>query len=454
MKRVLAACAASAIILSAHAPVVAAVSAEEAARLKGPLTPMGAERAGNTDGTIPAWSGGYTTIQPGYIQGQRRDDPFPNEKPLFSITTANYQTYSGKLTEGQKALFAKFPDYRMDVYPTHRTAAAPQRVYDAIAANATRAQPGPDGIAYGVAGAAGGIPFPIPKSGAEIMWNHLLAFWGPAREDEVENYLVSSDGSRTLTNHYKEIVDFPYYYPDAAPGSFGDYYFKRREISLGPPGFAGRGYLLWQPNNVSHQAVPAWQYVPREGRVRKSPLLSYDTPTPDGGGIESFDDYYVFSGSPDRYDFTLIGKREMYIPYNNNRFHVAPIGTVVGPKHLNPDTLRYELHRVWVVDSTLAAGKRHLAPHRRFYVDEDTWFAVYCDAWDADGRLWKFSQGTMYVVPDLPAVVLGSEAIYDLQDGGYVFAFAFNDVARQFVQTSPHSPTAFSPETLAAEASH
>jgi hypothetical protein len=454
MKSVLAAFAASIIILSAHASVVAAVSPEEAAKLKGALTPMGAERAGNVDGTIPAWTGGYTTVPAGYVQGQRRADPFPNDKPLLSITASNYQNYADKLTEGQKALFAKFSDYRMDIYPTRRTAAAPQRVYDAVAANATRAQAGPDGIAYGVTGAAGAIPFPIPKTGVEVIWNHLLAFWGPAREDEVENYLFSSDGSRALTNHYKEIVDFPYYYPDVTASSFGDYYFKRREISLGPPGFAGRGYLLWQPNDVSHQGVPAWQYVPREGRVRKSPLLSYDTPTPDGGGIESFDDYYIFSGSPDRYDFKLIGKREMYIPYNNNRFHALPIAAVAGPKHLNPDTLRYELHRVWVVDATLAAGKHHLVPHRRFYVDEDTWFAVYCDAWDADGRLWKFSHGTMYLVPDLPAVVLGSEAIYDLEDGGYVLAFAFNDVPRQFVLTPPHSPTAFSPETLAAEASH
>ena len=183
-------------------------------------------------------------------------------------------------------------------------------------------------------------------------------------------------------------------------------------------------------------------------------MLSYDTPTPDGGGIESFDDYYVFSGSPDRYDFKLMGKREMYIPYNNNRFHALPIGKVAGPRHIEPDTLRYELHRVWVVDATLAAGKHHLVPHRRFYVDEDTWFAVACDAWDADGRLWKFSHGTMYIVPDLPAVVLGSEVIYDLEDGGYVLAFTFNEVAKQYVVTEPHSPSVFSPETLAAEASH
>ncbi len=441
-------------ILVVQSSASAAVPPEEAARLKSVLTPMGAERAGNADGSIPAWTGGYTTGPAGYVQGEKRADPFAAEKPLFSITATNYQTYADRLTEGQKALFAKYSDYRMDIYPTHRTAAAPQSVYDAISQNATRAKAGPDGIAYGITGAAGGIPFPVPQNGAEVMWNHLLAYWGPAREDEIENYLISSDGSWVMTNRFKEIVDFPYYYPGAAPDGFGDFYFKRREVSLGPPGFAGRGYLLWQPNSISHQAVPAWQYVPREGRVRKSPLLSYDTPTPDGGGIESFDDYYVFSGSPDRYDFKLIGKREMYIPYNNNRFHALPVEKVIGPQHLDPAALRYELHRVWVVDATLAAGKHHLVPHRRFYVDEDTWFAVYCDAWDADGHLWKFSHGTMYLVPDLPAVVLGSEAIYDLQGGGYVFAFAFNDEAKQYVVTAPHSPTAFTPETLAAEASH
>jgi len=428
----------------------AAVSAQEAEQLKGKLTPMGAERAGNADGSIPAWTGGVTS-DPAHGAGQHRPDPFPSEKPLFAITASNFRNYADRLPEGQKTLFEKFPDYRMDVYPTHRTAAAPQRVYDSIFANATRARIAPGGAESGIEGAAGGIPFPIPQSGLEVVWNHLLAFWGPAREDQIQNYVVSSDGALALSNEYREIVDFPYYYPDAAPGTFGDYYFKRREISDGPPGLAGRGYLLWQPIDSAHGGVQAWQYLPRERRVRKSPLLSYDTPTPDGAGIESFDDYYVFSGSPDRYQFTILGKKEMYIPYNNNRFHATPIAKVAGPRHGNPDALRYELHRVWVVDATLAPGKRHLAPHRRLYVDEDTWFAVYCDAWDAEGRLWKFSHGTMYLVPDLPAAVLGSEFVYDLQGGGYVLAFTFNNEPVQFKLTAPHSPADFAPATLAAE---
>jgi hypothetical protein len=433
--------------LGAHA----AVSAEEAEQLKTSLTPVGAERAGNAARTIPPWTGGETDPAPGYVPGEARPDPFKDERPLFSITAANFQQYADRLPDGQKALFAKYPDYRMDIYPTHRTAALPRAVYDNIFANATRARAADEGIAYGVTGAAGGIPFPIPKNGAEVIWNHLLAYWGPAREDNIRNYVVSSDGTLELSNQYHEIVDFPYYYPGATPDSFGDYYFLRREVSDGPPGLAGRGYLVWAASNIARHPVQAWQYLPRERRVRKSPLLSYDTPTPDGGGIESFDDYYIFSGSPDRYDFKLLGKREMYIPYNNNRFHATPIAEIAGPRHANPATLRYELHRVWVVDATLAEGKHHLAPHRRFYVDEDSWFAVYADAWDADGRLWKFSHGTMYGVPDLPAVVLGSELIYDLQEGGYVFAFAFNTERDPFKPTAPHSAHDFSPDTLAAE---
>jgi Protein of unknown function (DUF1329) len=428
----------------------AAVSAEQAAALGGALTPVGAERAGNGEGTIPAWTGGYATVPPNYVEGATRPDPFADESPLFTITAATYKQYGDRLPEGQKALFEKYPDYVMAVYPTHRSAALPAATYAAIAANATRAHAAPDGIRFGVAGAAGGIPFPIPQNGGEVVWNHLLAFWGPAREDRIENYFIAADGSRQKTNDYLEIVDFPYYYPDATPDSFGSYYFKRREISSAPAELAGRGYLIWQPNDAAQDHLQAWQYLPREGRIRKAPLLSYDTPTPDGAGIESFDDYYVYSGSPDRYDFKLLGKREMYIPYNNNRLHALPLDRVTGPHHALPDALRYELHRVWVVDGTLADGQHHAAPHRRLYIDEDTWFAAYCDAWDDQGRLWKFSHGTMYLVPDLPAVVLGSEFIYDLLDGGYIYAFAFNGQPEQFKLTPPHKPSDFTPEALAA----
>src|SRR5579862_6713465 len=150
-------CALFVITVTTQAPAAASsdklVQLDKLAMLKNVLTPVGAERAGNADGTIPAWSGGYVTPPSGYREGDPRPDPFAGDKPLFSITAKNLDTYADRLPEGAKALLRKYPDYRMDVYPTHRSAAAPASVYANIFLNATRAHAAPAGIAYGVEGA-------------------------------------------------------------------------------------------------------------------------------------------------------------------------------------------------------------------------------------------------------------------------------------------------------------
>ncbi len=427
----------------------AGVTAREAQLLTTALTPVGAERAGNAAGTIPGWDGGYTVQDPNYRQGAVRPDPFAADKPLFSITATNLAAHRDLVPEGASAMFAKFPDYRMDIYPTHRSAAAPQTVYDNILQNATRAHAAPNGIAYGIEGAAGGIPFPIPKNGFEAVWNHLLAFWGVARETHLSTYVVSSNGTADLTAAYREVADFPYYYPGATPESIGGYYFKTRHIQDKPAAHVGEGYLAWQPLNIAKDKFAAWRYLPGERRVRRGPSLSYDTPDSDASGFQMLDEYYLFFGGLDRYDFKLVGKKEMYIPYNNNRLYGLGVDAVLGPRHANPDALRYELHRVWVVEGELAKGKSHIAPRRRLYIDEDTWFVVYSESWDEDGRLWKFGHGTMYLAPDLPAVVLGSQLVYDLVLGGYVYSFAFNGDATQYKVTPPHTAAELSPDALA-----
>jgi len=219
----------------------------------------------------------------------------------------------------------------------------------------------------------------------------------------------------------------------------------------GPPAKVGEGYLAWQPLDTQRSKFAAWRILPGEHRVRKGPSLSYDTPDPDASGYENLDEYYIFFGGPDRYDFKLLGKREMYVPYNNNRFYTRPVREVAGKEHANPDDLRYELHRVWVVEGTLGNGKHHVVPKRRLYIDEDTWLAVYSDSWDEEGRLWKFAHGTMYLVPELPAVVIGSQFVYDLILGGYVYGFAFNEEAVQYKVTPPHPENSYMPATFAAQ---
>ena len=429
--------------------VSASVSGQEAAELKSRLTPVGAERAGNADGTIPAWTGGSSSAA-GYVSGAPRPDFFATDKPLFSITARNFRDYEAKLPEGAKALFAKYPDYRMDIYPSRRSAAAPDWVYENVFRNATRAHAAPEGIAYGVEGAVGGIPFPIPKNGFEAMWNHLLAFWGPARELTISTYVVPLGGTLEKVSTYKEIADFPYYYQGATPDSFGPYYFKTLHLAVAPPARAGEGYLNWQPINIRRNNFVAWRLLPGEHRVRKAPGISYDVPDTDAAGFVSLDEYYTFFGGLDRYDFKLIGKKEMYIPYNNNRLYLRPVNEILGRNHANPDDLRYELHRVWVVDGTLAPSAHDIVAHRRLYLDEDSWMAVYSDSWDEAGRLWKFGQATMYLMPDVPAIIVGSQFVYDLQLGGYAFGFALNGEASAYKVTAPHPATLFTPDALAA----
>lgn len=437
------------LCLVSGTPAQAAVSAAQASALRSGLTPLGAERAGNPAGTIPAWTGGMR--DPPGRPGPLWSDPFASDHPLFTIDAGNASRYAAQLPEGALALFRRFPDYRMRVFATRRTAAFTTSVYDAVARNATRAGPVPTGIATGVQGAAGGIPFPIPSDGAEAVWNHLLAFWGAAREDHVSTFVASGDGTIEQTAAYHEITDFPYYAPGATPESIGRYYFKTRRLQDAPASRVGEGYIAWQPLDDATAPFVAWRYLPGEHRVRRAPSLSYDTPDPDSEGYESLDDYYLFFGGQDRYVFRLLGKREIFVPYNNNWLAMHDARQAMGPRHADQDHIRYELHRVWVVEGTLAPGQHHVAPRRRLYLDEDTWLAVYSEAWDDDGRLWKFGQATMFALPAVPAVIGGSQFFYDLIQGGYCYDFVMQPPGN-YRLTPEHPPDIFTPASMAADA--
>ena len=430
--------------LAAPATANAAVTRMQAEALSGRLTPVGAERAGNPAGTIPPWTGGV------HDGGDLSIDRFSGEKPVLTIDASNVSRYAADLPDGALAMFRRYPDYRMQIFPTHRTAALPASVYQATRRNAVDAHAAADGIAFGVAGAAGGVPFPIPSNGAEVVWNHLLSFWGAAREDHVSTYLAPGDGTVIRAAGYREVTDFPYYAPNATPQSIGPYYFKTRRLQDWPAADVGEGYIAWQPLDVGANRFVAWRYLPGEHRSRRAPSLSYDTPDPDCSGYQSLDDYYLFFGGQDRYDFRILGKREMYIPYNNNRLAGIAARTALQPAHANQDVLRYELHRVWVVQGTLAPGQHDVVSRRRLYIDEDTWHAVYSDSWDEDGRLWKFGQTTMMLVANVPAVIGGSWFTYDLQQGGYCYDFALSRPG-DYAVTALHSADTFSGEAMAAD---
>ncbi len=442
MKIALRTIASALLVALAAQGATAAVSADEAAKLGSTLTPLGADKNGNADGSIPAWSGAYTEVAGGYENGDPRPDPFAAEKPKFSISAANVAQYADKLSDGVKALFAKYPDFRLDVYPTHRSGGAPQWVYDNTRKNATTAKLEDENS---VSGAVGGIPFPIPQDGAEVMMNHRLSWTGQSVDYALRTFIVTADGRRALASEGDELLQYPYYIDDAYKG----YYQLGRFIVSGPGSKAGEAILV---HFSADKDVPRsiWQYLVGQRRVRKAPSVSYDTPDFVTSGVGLFDEAFMMFGPIDRHQYKLVGKKEMYIPYNNNRSALVKIDELMGPNFLNPDHVRWELHRVWEVDATLKEGKRHSVPKRKYYIDEDTWQIVLFDGWDAKGDLWRMNYALGYLVPELPAHVTNVQwGGYDLQTGAYYFNAAMNEAMPHYKISEPRPEVLWSPEELA-----
>jgi Protein of unknown function (DUF1329) len=421
----------------------AAVGDDEAKQLGATLTAFGAEKAGNKDGTIPEYTGGVTTPPAGYKAGSgTRPDPFAADKPLFSITNANLAQYADKLSDGQKALFKKYADYRMDVYPTRRSAAFPKTVLDNTVKNATRCKTLEGGLALATE-CRGGLPFPIMKTGEEAMWNHLLHFHGYRYDFRGKQYLVDSAGRVVNTDEFTAQQEWPYYM-DEAPNP--DIYYRVRsdKLQTRSVGVINTYYDYLNPVATGRRA---WSYAPGQRRVRVAPDFTYDTPTDSSGGVETFDDITLFSGKLDRFDFKLAGKKEMILPYNNYQIQLTKADELLKPNFMNPDKVRWELHRAWVVESTLKAGKRHLYSKRNFYWDED-WAAGMVDVFDANGKIWRVKFGISMPAYEIPAPNLLASFTYDLNGGQYVLVTHTADTGGYTVG-QPRPSSYFTPDAMA-----
>jgi hypothetical protein len=426
---------------------LAAVSAEEAAKLKSTLTPLGAEKAGNKDGSIPAWDGGFTKVPAGYKPGNIRPDFFAGEKPLYTVTAKNMDQYADKLTDGVKGLLQKYPDYRLVVYPTHRTAAAPQSVYDNTFKNATRAKL--TGAGFTLEGAFGGIPFPIPKNGNEVMWNHILAWTGVSALSTLRCYSVTANGKIMMVSQGNLHKQRPYYYEDGSLDTYKGAFEIQHYVQTAPPSKAGESILAHDYTDATPRGI--WQYLVGQRRVRRAPSVAYDTPDSVTSGASFFDEAFLQFGPWDLHEYKLLGKKEILVPYNNNRAIAAKPEELYGEKFLNPDQVRWELHRVWVVEANLAPGKRHVVPKRKYYYDEDTWQALLLDGWDAQGKLWRTAFDLPLLAPDYPAVLANLYwGVYNLQAGGYFVNAAYNGLSSQVKQVPKRPETYFSPEELSS----
>ena len=414
----------------------AKVDAAEAGKLGKDLTPIGAEKGANKDGSIPAWAGG--TPQHGALAGEfPHDDKIDAEKPLFTITKANAAQYADKLTEGHKELLKRFDSYKMNVYPSHRTVGWPDFIYKATAENATTCELQGTDVPNNC---KLGFPYPIPKSGAEVIWNHRLKWRGNAARRFNNQLIVQPSGDYQET---KILEDVKFSYSNnknPVPMTAGQGEFLRYlSHTISPPRLAGTFILVHEKSGTGDNGRAAWLYSPGLKRIRRAPTVQYDNPYEGTDGNEFYDQVDMFNGALDRYNWKLVGKKEMYIPYNSNKINQNTVKyrDLAKPKHLNTDLPRYELHRVWIVEANLKPGTNHTFKTRRFYVDEDGWNIVAVDDYDNKDQLYKFQEGHLLFAYNILACSTAPEIIYDFFSGRYFITAAFsqdkpNDLTVEF----------------------
>lgn len=408
--------------LMAPATSIAGLSGSDVARLGGDLTPVGAEKAGNKDGTIPAWTGPVAPPA-GWSPGKPLVDPFAADKPKFTIDAANADKYKANLTAGEYALLKRYPNYTMQVYPTRRSVGYPQSVTDGVKAQASQTTLDGDGV-KNLTNPAYYFPFPVPKNGLEVIWNHLLRYNGGGFEFKAYTFLVRSSGDYSKfgllqRNISAENFDKP------KPTELRRYLSYYTE----PASLNGTMYLVHDPVDPTVESRSAWIYNAGQRRVRRAPDLAYDMITDGSEGMYTVDQLEGFNGAPDRYDWKLVGKKEIYVPYNSYKMESKSLSyaDIIAKNTINPANVRYELHRTWVVEGTLKSGAKHLYGKRTFYVDEDSWMVLAEDAYDTRGGLWRV--GLHGLIPYYGAKVpLYAFNIYhDLTSGDYCLYGVFNE---------------------------
>ena len=415
------------ITLLSVGTALADVPEAQQARLDEDLTPLGSERAGNADGTIPAWTGGLTSPPEGigYEKGKHLPDPFASDEKLFTVNGENVDQYDAFVTRGQRAMMERHSSYFLDVYPTRRSCALPEHVYKAARRNAAVGKLVADG--NGVAKAIMASPFPIPNNALEIVWNHTLRYRGFKLQREFTAIPVNQQGDfYQITVHDDAILRWsdPQYTSAEELDNISILYLLQTKAPARSAGFV---VLVQESLNMAVEARKAWTYSPGTRRVRRAPTIAYDNPGTNSDGITTSDSFGGFNGAPDRFNWTVRGRSEKFIAYNNYRRVLAPYDELVAEKHVNQSLMRYERHRVWEIVGDLKDNYRHVYAKRVFYIDEDTQGIAATEIYDGRQQLWRVQELGGGVQYELPLCGGGGDTVYDLQVGRYLMVGLINE---------------------------
>jgi hypothetical protein len=394
----------------------------------------------------------YTTPPAGYKVGDHHQDPYPNDKIEYTITAKNVNEYKSVLSPGQVKMFETYPDtFKMNVYKTHRSASFPDHVYKAIKANATRAElvEGGNGIKH----AAIGIPFPEPQNGLEAIWNHILRYRGESLTRNGGQAAPTASGDYTYIG-FSESLMLPYDMKGAKPEELekSNILFKFKQKVSEPARLAGTALLVHETMDQIKTPRQAWTYNTGQRRVRRAPNVAYDAPGTASDGLRTTDDFDMFNGAPNRYNWTLKGKQELLIPYNDYRLHSDKVkyDDIIQPGHINPDLVRYEKHRVWVVEANLKPDTRHIYKKRVFYIDEDSWQIAITDIYDNRDQLYRVGMAHGINYYEVPTQWSTLEVFHDLQSRRYI-AIGLDNETKMYDFSTKLEDKSFTPAALRRE---
>lgn len=309
----------------------------------------------------------------------------------------------------------------MNIYQTRRSASFPDHVYQATIDNAGRAELIQDG--NGITQSAVGVPFPIPQNGLEAIWNHILRYRGEALTRQGGQATPTASGDYTYIGFDEELM-LPYGAKGASPETLeeSNILFKFKQKVTEPSKLVGTALLVHETMDQIKTPRQAWIYNKGIRRAQKAPTVAYDAPGTAADGLRTTDDFDMFNGAPNRYTWTLKGKQELYIPYNDYRLHSDKVtyDEIIQAGHINPDLVRYEKHRVWVVEANLKSDTRHTYKKRVFYIDEDSWQIAVTDIYDDRDELYRVGVAHGLNYYEVPTQWSTLDVFHDFQSKRYI----------------------------------
>ncbi len=354
---------------------------------------VGADPGPNESGEIPAWVGIAGLQCPAdYEKGDFLPNPYEAEKPLYRIDHTNVDKYKHRLSFGQVTRLKRHKRFYMNIYPAHRNLEYLPEYYAATIETQKSVKIDEDNTLIGF---KGGVAFPHAKNGLEAAWNVRRMYTSDDAMSSLVDRIVSPAGKIKKTIQIAKVMTLgegriTHKLPN--PNKLAQ---KIVAFYTYPADTAGTCFMAYSYLD-STKLDETWLYLPTLRRVRRAPSMT------GGGQIDGElcmdENGQEFRGNVNDWTWKLHGKKEHYVAYNC--FSIFVKGTKpedeCWAQDLNPERLRYELHRVYKLEANAIEGLNHPYKKRVGFYDEDAWQPLLGDRYDKRGDIYRQFEAYTY----------------------------------------------------------